>query len=384
MPNEEHLRAILQGMDQWQRLRSHLLDRPNLKDADLSDKDLSGFDLSSADMHRANLRRTRLAGARLQNAILDHAHLTWAYLERADLSDASLVDAQLSRADFSSANCRSARFVSARGGLALFFRASAEGADFSDADLTDVTFAQANLKDVKFVGAYLGHADLHRANLLNADFRNAAFSGTRLTHTNISDAKNLEHVRHYGPTVVDVETLLRPVEFDDKFLTGIGIPDIFLTYRESLSTARRPIQFNSCFISHSSSDADFCRRLHADLQDSGVRCWFAPEDLKVGDRFRVRIEESIRVYDKLLVVLSENSVRSEWVEEEVEAAFERERASGQAVLFPVRLDDAVMTTPEAWAASIRRTRHIGDFRLWKNHDDYQGSLQRLLRDLRAS
>jgi hypothetical protein len=29
----------------------------------------------------------------------------------------------------------------------------------------------------------------------------------------------------------------------------------------------------------------------------------------------------------------------------------------------------------------RRARHIGDFSQWKNHDDYQRTLQRVLRDL---
>jgi hypothetical protein len=50
------------------------------------------------------------------------------------------------------------------------------------------------------------------------------------------------------------------------------------------------------------------------------------------------------------------------------------------VLFPVRLDDAVMTTDEAWAAQLR-ARNIGDFRRWKDHDAYQKSFERVLRDL---
>jgi TIR domain len=50
--------------------------------------------------------------------------------------------------------------------------------------------------------------------------------------------------------------------------------------------------------------------LHADLQQANVRCWFAPEDLKIGDKFRTRIDESIRLYDKLMVVLTEHSIRS--------------------------------------------------------------------------
>ena len=50
------------------------------------------------------------------------------------------------------------------------------------------------------------------------------------------------------------------------------------------------------------------------------------------------------------------------------------------MLFPVRLDDAVMTTNEAWAAQLRQ-RNIGDFRRWKEPAEYQKSLDRLLRDL---
>jgi hypothetical protein len=123
-------------------------------------------------------------------------------------------------------------------------------------------------------------------------------------------------------------------------------------------------------------------RLYADLEVKGVRCWFAPEDLKIGDRFRQRIDDAIRLHDKLLIVLSQNSVRSAWVREEVESCLEREQRENRTVLFPIRLDDAVMVATEAWAASIRRQRHIGDFHHWKDHDAYQDGFKRLLRDLK--
>lgn len=142
-------------------------------------------------------------------------------------------------------------------------------------------------------------------------------------------------------------------------------------------------QFYSCFISYSSTDQEFAEHLHADLQNQGVRSWFAPEDLKIGDPFQQRIEEAICRLDKLLLVLSERSVQSTWVEKEVETAFEEERRRKTTVLFPIRLDDALMQTNQAWAADIRRTRHIGDFRKWKHHHSYQKAFARLLRDLQA-
>lgn len=150
------------------------------------------------------------------------------------------------------------------------------------------------------------------------------------------------------------------------------------------SLTAKAIEFYSCFISYSSKDEEFAKRLYNDLQDKGVRCWFAPEDLKIGDRFRVRIDESIRLHDKLLLVLSENSVSSEWVGDEVEAALEKEVGQGgKVVLFPLRLDGAMMEIKSGWPAKVRRTRHIGDFSDWKSHDSYKKAFERLMRDLKA-
>ena len=120
-----------------------------------------------------------------------------------------------------------------------------------------------------------------------------------------------------------------------------------------------------------------------------MRVWFAPEDLKTGARIRDTIYEAIRLYDKLLLLLSENSINSDWVEDEVENAYEKERQlreRGQqnpTVLFPIRLDDAVMRTAKAWAAKLRQQRQITDFGKWKDHDQYKKEFDRLLRDLKA-
>jgi uncharacterized protein YjbI with pentapeptide repeats len=142
-------------------------------------------------------------------------------------------------------------------------------------------------------------------------------------------------------------------------------------------------EFYSCFISYSSKDAAFASRLHTELEKNGVRCWYAPEDIKIGEEFRQTIDDAIREYDKLLLVLSEHSVRSSWVQDEVEACLEREGRQQRQVLFPIRLDDAVARTRQAWAATIRRRRQIGNFTRWRDQAAYDEAFQRLLRDLKA-
>lgn len=161
-----------------------------------------------------------------------------------------------------------------------------------------------------------------------------------------------------------------------------GVPDEYIDIWRTMMM--HPVQYHSLFISYSSKDNALAGRLHADLQANGVRCWFAHEDMKIGDKIRPRIDEAIHLQDKLLLLLSEHSIASDWVADEVEAAIEKEQRQKREILFPVRLDDAVMHTSRAWAAKLRRDTNIGDFTNWTDPHAYQAAFDRLLRDLKKA
>jgi hypothetical protein len=139
--------------------------------------------------------------------------------------------------------------------------------------------------------------------------------------------------------------------------------------------------FYSCFISYASPDFALATRLHGDLERRGVQCWLATEDLKIGNKIRPTIDEAIRNSERLLLILSEASIRSEWVEFEVESAMEKEQISRKTMLFPIMADRSVLISETAWAAGIRRTRHIGDFCDWQTRQEYDLAFAKLLRDL---
>ena len=259
-----------------------------------------------------------------------------------------------------------------------------QGANLDRANLGEVfldrtDLSGADLRGANLRGAFLVRANFCRANLRGADFTRVNLADTVFADVDLTDVKGLGSCQHHGPSIIDHRTLQRSSKLPLPFLRGCGLPDTFIDYLPSL--LNQPIQFYSCFISYSSKDEAFAKRLHADLQDKGVRCWFAPEDMKIGDKIRTRIDEVIRIHDKLLLVLSRDSVTSAWVEKEVETAFDKENERKESVLFPIRLDNAVMDSKTGWTADIRRSRHIGDFCNWKNHDEYQKGLERLLRDL---
>lgn len=264
---------------------------------------------------------------------------------------------------------------------AALSRAFLRGADLRGAVLSRADLRGADLRGAVLSGADLRRAVLSEANLSGADLSRAILWGTVIAKSDLRTAEGLTTINHWGPSDIELFSVQLPQDGSAlHFLRGVGVPDEWIgDYRARMM---HPILYHSCFLSYASMDEMLARRLHADLQAEGVRCWFAPEDMKIGDRIGQRIDEAIHLQDKLLLLLSVHSLASSWVRDEVEAAFEKERRQQRDVLFPIRLDGAIMQTTEAWASTLRRGRHIGDFNQWTDPQAYQTAFTRLLRDLK--
>lgn len=59
-----------------------------------------------------------------------------------------------------------------------------------------------------------------------------------------------------------------------------------------------------------------------------------------------------------------------------------EHRQDREILFPLRLDDAIMTTDMPWAQALRDTRHIADWaRCLDNKESYWQELARIISHL---
>ena len=301
-------------------------------------------------------------------------------LDGTDLSRARLYQTKLIATDLSRANIYRMIIKSAN-----LSGTNLSGADISRTDLSGAGRRGANLSGTNLSGAFLHRTNLTGVSLREANLRSASCESTVFAGVDLSDVTGLDEVRHDGPSTIGTDTLVHSkAKIPDSFLRGCGLPDVLISYVPILVGSMSPTHF--LFVLHQLqlANKEFAERLYADLQAKGIRNWFAQEPLKIGDRFRQGYGEPIAVHNKLLLVLSEPSVASDWVEGEVEAALKREKWEMRTVLFPIRLDDSVLETPIGWASHIRQTRHIGDFCQWKDHEAYHQSFDRLFRDLQAS
>jgi pentapeptide repeat protein len=188
MANEEHLKILKQGAEQWNKWRVENAISPDLDKAFLSD---------------ANLSRAYLEGANLNGAKLFQANLSGAKLNDADLSDANLLDAKLSGANLFDAKLSGANLNGANLNGADPSNAILRGADVADVDLQSANLTSADVTD----------ADLSRTNLVETDFTNATITGCRTygaSAWNVTLVGTVQHnlvITKQGEPVVTVDDL---------------------------------------------------------------------------------------------------------------------------------------------------------------------------------
>ena len=378
MANLKHMDIIKRGVDSWNSWRinnSHIL--PSLSEAGLHMAYLNKANLSRADLSDAGLRLADLIEANLKGA-----DLYWANLSEANLRGANIRGANLQGANLTGSNLHGSRLISA----------NLQQANISRADMRNAELARANLCGADLSGADLSGAIIKDANLIGANLTGAKLEGadlgcaivgsTLFGNVDLSNVVGLESLVHLGPSTVGIDTIYKsrgrvPIVF----LKNAGVPKHLIDYIEVFVDQNK--KYYSCFISYTEKNEDFAHKLFDDLQMHGVRCWLATEKLKRRDRNHAIIDSAVKLHDKNILILSEDSIDHDWVENEYNAVSEREIKEAKSVLVLISLDDTVKYSEKPWVAKMRRSRYMADFSMWGDKQIYQDMLGYLLEVLQA-
>ena len=360
MANPEHVEILLQGSKIWNKWREE-----NHKVI----PDLRWANLYEANRPVANLYKANLEMADLRNAYLEEANL-----ERANLEEANLTGVRIAGANLEEANLQMANLT---------------GAHIAGANLTGTNFSAANLTDAYLAEATLILSNFSGASLQRTDFSDIEAESIQFSDVNLSTAKGLELVHHRGPSTIGIDTLIRSKgKIPEVFLRGCGIPEDFITYLPSLMA--KPLEFYSCFISYSHADKAFARQLHDFLQGRGIRCWLDEHQLLPGHDIFEEVDRGIKLWDKVLLCASKDSLSSWWVDNEINRAFKKEqtimKSRGKKVLalIPLDLDSFIFREWENGKAEQVKSRLAADFQGWQNDNDkLQQQFELVLKALRT-
>lgn len=158
--------------------------------------------------------------------------------------------------------------------------------------------------------------------------------------------------------------------------TDAGSTNSLIQCAVGLAAGDPPKQlYDGLFLSHTSEDKPFVRKLRDDLVAHGVtNVWLDEAEIQVGDSLTQKISEGLKKTKYVGVVLSPRSIKSPWVERELEAALSREMTTGEVVVLPMLYEDCEL--PVFLSGKL-----YADF---TGSDRYQEGLEKLLRRLKSS
>ncbi len=92
------------------------------------------------------------------------------------------------------------------------------------------------------------------------------------------------------------------------------------------------------FFSYSSKDRDKVDEFRHLFSRYNVDSWVAPDDIPVGSKYAQVINKAIKNCSCFVLLLTENSIKSQWVAKEVERAINYKR-----FIIPIKLEEVVLT-----------------------------------------
>jgi uncharacterized protein YjbI with pentapeptide repeats len=367
MANQDHIDLLLVGPDAWNSWRiANPATVPDFQGADLTSvrKEYIGYNFALA-----NFQDTWLTMCRFIDCNFTEANLTSISAQGSYWRNVKLVRAEIA------------------GDLVLsnFYVADLSGARLHSTGLIDAEMRYVRLNHSEFAG-YLGQTHINSWTIIDSD---------------LSGLLNATAGSHEYPSNVDIATLQRTargIRGDtekagqlSEFFADCGLPreiiSVFSNWAkkensgEYLPTQER--DYFSCFISYSHADKEFVKLLHDELVIRGVQCWLDDHEMVPGADLFDEIDRGIHNWDKVIFVCSEKSLKSPWVDRELEKAFLKEedlwrlRGHRVAVIIPLDLDGYIWKWSSG-KASVIRSRYVADFSM---HSREAGGFGKLLEPL---
>lgn len=126
------------------------------------------------------------------------------------------------------------------------------------------------------------------------------------------------------------------------------------------------------FISYSSKDSATANAICHELEKNGIRCWMAPRDIPVGSKYATVINHAILDAKAVVLIFSEHSAVSPWVESEINIAY-----SNRIPIIPYIIDNSELSNYDEFYLMLNNRHWIDAY------PDFRSRLAELVAVVRA-
>jgi len=344
-----------------------------LNDYQAGRRDFNGINLDSIRISNTDLTDSIFTSCKFINVVMvgtkfNSCEFTDVIFDCCNSIEASYTEAKFTQCKFTPKNAFS---------QCDFFQAVFENTIMA-CNFTESFFIQAHFLDCKCLGSVYSKSLFGFTVIKRTEFVATVFDDVKLLQAcEIDDESVIKSINSFQRHIVEMgkveetrNVLNTTYISTTRFFRSLGVDRGLLELRAS--GVSELTGFKTVFISYNRNDEEVATQLREQLEAAGISCWFAPLDMQSGGGVREQIEEAIHKQGRVVLILSENSIRSSWVSFEVECALAEEKKKRGCRLFPIRICDYEKLTE--WDARNSSTgenlshdvldRFVPDFTKW--------------------
>lgn len=264
------------------------------------------------EINRVVFKRCMLEMSEFKGSLVKNSYFELVNMKRSDMEEVTLSNVKMVRSALNGSN------------LAL---CSMIKVTFSDStDLTDVKLNDSNIEGSYFVDTMMDRAD----------FANTRIEGANFKNIDLRTVAGLDSVSSgIKPSSIDRSTIYKSISNLHRNFRRLFF--VYSGHKSPLNMSNKG-RYLSCYIAYDYSNIAFVRLLDRRLYEEGILSWCRFSDIRAGERIDEEIERNIALYDKTVLILSSESVRSWHFCHQVCMSIGFQRLEGQYKLLPVSIN----------------------------------------------
>lgn len=201
---------------------------------------------------------------------------------------------------------------------------------------------------------------------------------------NIYGAYNLNYSENFNYLIQDIidfcirkngSDIQLSFELEKLFMSPNIVREYSIKKYSIMDRISEELEMPKLFLSHSSADKIFVRKLSESLIKNEIKVWIDENEILVGDSIKNKLEDAISDTDYLLFVISNNSVKSDWVKYELHSFLNKYNSER---LLPIVLDDSFKKIPDV-LNKIKSLKYL-DF---SNKSNWNKNVEEIVKKVRG-
>ena len=314
-------------------------------DVDISEIDFSGCKIENSIFYNIKLENNNFHNIKISNTVFckvdivnftfndiygNNIHFIHSDMNLSVLNNINVHYLKIENCNLLNIKIDNSKLKSSEFNNNIFKNGEIDNSDISDSKLKNNKFKKFNITNSNLTNSNLKHNYFERSNIQHSDLSGADFFDSELYNLNLIDSV-LNKTNFTNAKLLNIKVYLEEIYKAKLYPFQLTDGSLMIERKNKIRI----------FISYSHQDKKIVDQLAESLSERSINVWVDSKDILPGDSLIRKIKEAIDSSQYVCAILSNSSINSKWVQEELDIAINQQIAIGKVKVVPIIIESGL-------------------------------------------